>query len=230
MLIMTEERNAFQTQVVALRRTQILDAATKVFAEQGYHRTTIREVAKAAGVADGTIYNYFENKSALLLGILDRLNETEARPAALAQATGMDLRAFFLHYLRHRLALFDQQTLELYQVLLSEVLVNPELRRRYVEQIVAPTFALAEQRFSQLIPQGKQGPLDIALVLRIISGSFLGLLMLRVMEDPEVQTKWDDLPELLTTMLFDGLLPDSPLPKAATDSPLPKAAEQKEKD
>ena len=59
----------------AARREQILDAATTVFAAKGFHRATIKEVARAAGVADGTIYNYFENKAALLLGLLGPVDE-----------------------------------------------------------------------------------------------------------------------------------------------------------
>ena len=87
---MADGRGAFQEQVASLRRTQILDAATAVFAERGFHRTTIRDVAKAAGVADGTIYNYFDNKTALLLGIMDRLNETDRRDEDMARAAGRE--------------------------------------------------------------------------------------------------------------------------------------------
>ena len=45
---------------------QILNAAIKVFAEQGYHKATISQVAREAGVADGTIYIYFKNKADIL--------------------------------------------------------------------------------------------------------------------------------------------------------------------
>lgn len=45
---------------------RILDAAIKVFAEQGFHRATISQVAREAGVADGTIYLYFKNKADIL--------------------------------------------------------------------------------------------------------------------------------------------------------------------
>ncbi len=72
---------AIQAQLVAARRTQILDAATRVFASKGFNRATIRDVAQDAGVADGTIYNYFANKTDLLFGLLDRLNDTERRPS-----------------------------------------------------------------------------------------------------------------------------------------------------
>ena len=39
----------------------------KVFAEQGFHQSTIAQVAKEAGVADGTIYLYFKNKDDILI-------------------------------------------------------------------------------------------------------------------------------------------------------------------
>lgn len=45
---------------------RILDAAIKVFAEQGFHQATISQVAREAGVADGTIYLYFKNKADIL--------------------------------------------------------------------------------------------------------------------------------------------------------------------
>jgi len=46
---------------------KILEAAIKVFAEQGFFRSTISQIAKEAGVADGTIYLYFKNKDDILL-------------------------------------------------------------------------------------------------------------------------------------------------------------------
>src|SRR5262245_18655724 len=93
---------AIQAQPVAARRTQILDAATRVFASKGFNRATIRDVAQAAGVADGTIYHYFANKADLLFGLLDRLNDTERRPASLAQAAEAPFADYFRAYLRQR--------------------------------------------------------------------------------------------------------------------------------
>ncbi len=47
----------------------ILEAAITVFATQGYYKTTVAQIAREAGVADGTIYLYFKNKEDLLLQI-----------------------------------------------------------------------------------------------------------------------------------------------------------------
>jgi len=45
----------------------ILEAAVKVFAEQGFSQSTISKIAREAGVADGTIYLYFKNKDDILV-------------------------------------------------------------------------------------------------------------------------------------------------------------------
>jgi TetR/AcrR family fatty acid metabolism transcriptional regulator len=46
---------------------RILEAAVKVFAEQGFFQSTVAQIAKEAGVADGTIYLYFKNKDDILV-------------------------------------------------------------------------------------------------------------------------------------------------------------------
>lgn len=51
------------------KRQRILRAATDVFAQSGYFNAKVSEIAKAAGVADGTIYLYFDGKEDLLINI-----------------------------------------------------------------------------------------------------------------------------------------------------------------
>src|SRR5260221_13871695 len=51
------------------KRECILRAATDVFARNGYFNAKVSEIAKAAGVADGTIYLYFDGKEDLLVTI-----------------------------------------------------------------------------------------------------------------------------------------------------------------
>jgi len=52
------------------KKIRIQEAAIHVLARNGYHGTTVSQIAKAAGVADGTLYLYFENKDDLLLKII----------------------------------------------------------------------------------------------------------------------------------------------------------------
>ena len=51
---------------IAARQEQILEAAAIVFSTKGYERATTREIAEAADVSEGTLYNYFDNKIELL--------------------------------------------------------------------------------------------------------------------------------------------------------------------
>lgn len=50
---------------------RILDAAVKVFAGKGFHRSRVSEIAREAGVADGTIYLYFKNKDDILISLFE---------------------------------------------------------------------------------------------------------------------------------------------------------------
>ncbi|MCL7749819.1 TetR/AcrR family transcriptional regulator [Halalkalibacter alkaliphilus] len=50
---------------------QIIDAAVKVIANHGYHQAQVSKIAKEAGVADGTIYLYFENKEDILTSLFE---------------------------------------------------------------------------------------------------------------------------------------------------------------
>lgn len=49
------------------KREEILNAATEVFAEKGYHQATISDLARAGGFGEATVYNYFSNKEEILL-------------------------------------------------------------------------------------------------------------------------------------------------------------------
>src|ERR671921_835714 len=54
------------------KRDAILRAAIDVFAERGYFNAQVADVARAAGVAAGTVYLYFRSKDDLLISIFDR--------------------------------------------------------------------------------------------------------------------------------------------------------------
>lgn len=190
---------------LATRREQILDAATIVFAEKGFHRATIREVARAAGVADGTIYNYFENKAALLLGLLERLNESERRGADFARGAEREAVNFMQAYIAQRFATVAQSGFDMFQMLISELLIDRELRERYREQTLVPTFAIAEAYLQGGMASGTLRSLDPQLVSRALAGMTLGVLLLRLLGDPTLQDRWAEMPDIIATILAHGV-------------------------
>jgi AcrR family transcriptional regulator len=200
---MPDTPDPIQDLLISARRTQILDAATIVFAEKGFHRATVKDIARQAGIADGTIYTYFASKTEVLLAILHRLNETTEREQQFAQGSAHDVRTFFRAYVQQRMELLWPNA-EVFRAVLPEMLVNAELRELYYQQVLAPTFTVGEQFFRAQSEREEGRTMDIPLTLRVIASTILGLLLLQLLGDQEIASRWTELPDLLTTLLFDG--------------------------
>lgn len=54
------------------RKNQIMETALELFAQVGYHQTTVGSIASQAGISKGLIYNYFESKEELLQAIISK--------------------------------------------------------------------------------------------------------------------------------------------------------------
>jgi AcrR family transcriptional regulator len=95
--------------VTEFRRAQILDAARTEFATHGVGQTTVDHIARAAGVAKGTVYLYYRSKDEILRQLLDRdLSELREQTLPSIQAPG-DLEARLRRYLTAMLGFFERK-------------------------------------------------------------------------------------------------------------------------
>lgn len=90
------------------KRTRILDAAVIEIARAGYYGTTVAKIARRAGVADGTIYLYFENKEAILVAVFDRAMDRFLSEGILELPRSGDARARLEEIVRLHLELVGQ--------------------------------------------------------------------------------------------------------------------------
>ncbi len=60
-------------ELVRQRRHELIEAAVQVFKEKGFHETTVRDIGRAAGMTQGTIYNYVASKDDILYLVCDRI-------------------------------------------------------------------------------------------------------------------------------------------------------------
>ncbi|MCP4539630.1 MAG: TetR/AcrR family transcriptional regulator [Chloroflexi bacterium] len=201
-----KSQDPIRQQLISARRNQVLDAAAAVFAEKGFHRTTTKEIAQAAGVSEGTIYNYFANKSDLLIGIMTRLAEVEALDEELVEALQGNVQDFFVAVFRNR-ADSMQRGQEMLKAILPEVIVNPDLSKQFAEQFVHRISTLLEQYVQARIEMGHIRPVNVPLAVRAVQSMFIGLIVLRILGDEHLLSEWDDVPEVLGTLIFDGLSP-----------------------
>lgn len=191
----------------SLRRAHILEAAIKVFAEKGFHAATIKDVAAEAGVADGTIYNYFENKTSLLMGILaPRGNAVQTATAAMPLPAA-DLQNFLTIMLTQRWANLTPKTLDVLRIVFSEALVNPELRSIFAANTISPAVQLSTTVLQNFLEADKMRPNDVHLTSRTIIATVYGLIMLRLLGDETTAQHWDDFPEHLSKLFQNGLKP-----------------------
>src|SRR5215470_443902 len=106
----TKRKNALQAGEAAEDKSRtgkyqaILRAAARVFARSGYFNAKVSDVARAAGVADGTVYLYFKNKDDLLTSIFgwamgEFINRARSEVAGLEDPREKLRRFSYLHFL-----------------------------------------------------------------------------------------------------------------------------------
>ncbi len=105
-----------------LKRLRILDAAEQVFAQNGFFHSKVSQIAKSAGVADGTIYLYFKNKDDILICLfetrMERVNQKLSEAVSKKKKPGDKLKAFIttqLKLIQDNAALAEVLTIELRQ-------------------------------------------------------------------------------------------------------------------
>ena len=102
-------RRALRTQLRETARLQILDAAEHLIATRGLHGAGIAQIARRAGIAVGTVYNYFTDRDALVRALFE-WRRTTMRPQLLAVAADARRLAFeprLRAFVRGVLATFD---------------------------------------------------------------------------------------------------------------------------
>lgn len=156
------------------RPRQILGAALDVFAEKGFARATMDEIAEAAGITKGTIYLYFKSKKDLLLEVIRAEMEgfmallpppNAAAPADLEAHARMLGRAFLG-------ALMAPAATKTLQVILSELRHLPELKRLYQEEALPRANAQVAGFLTAQMDRGAIRALDPSIATRCLFGMF----------------------------------------------------------
>jgi TetR/AcrR family transcriptional regulator, fatty acid metabolism regulator protein len=155
------------------KRSRILDAAEKVFARRGFFHARVSEIAREAGVADGTIYLYFKNKDDLLISLFEsRMERVTAELSAALERVGPSaaerLRAFFTIYAELVVAHPE----------LAEVL-TVELRQssKFMKEYQNPRFSDFLKLLAGVIADGQEsGDFDRALTAPIAARAIFGML------------------------------------------------------
>jgi len=165
-----------------VRRTEVLDAARRLFFERGYRGTTVQQIAAAAGYSKRTVYLDYLNKDELFISVCAEggemlLGELRAIPAReLSAAECMD--RFLELYIR-----FSQERGPYFRMIFSEATpaiignCSPELRER-VAELEGACLGILAAWAAQAIEERRIARVDPWDVVGILVGSATGIILL----------------------------------------------------
>ena len=192
-----------------IRRHQLLDAATWVFARKGYRRAGISDIIARAGVARGTFYLYFDSKEQVFLAIVEEFHKNISHAITTVSETPTDrvgdpealLRASFRRWLGFFAANRDATT-----VILKEASsIDPRFEQGFanLRRSAVDFFAARYRRFQEL---GIVRPaIRPVLMAHLLIGMFDELLNAFVLGDPEADL--DALAAQLADFEWNGIRP-----------------------
>ena len=172
-MVKREER---KKQITSQRQKQILEAALHVFARHGFDRATIPDIAREAGIAVGTIYNYYYGKRDLLIAITNKyVIEPFAEIVRRGNTEGDT--AFITAIMENRLN-FGLDNVSKFLPIFNEVQKDEELRRTYNENVLRPIMTMMEKFVSSRMREGAFREIDPHILTRAIGGMVIGFMIL----------------------------------------------------
>jgi AcrR family transcriptional regulator len=134
------------------RREDILQASLHLFAERGFHGTSMRDIARAADITEGLIYHYFASKRDLFRAIIEERSFLPLLRTLPELADQLDLRALLIVLARGFFDVLRQNT-KLIRLLLQEVQVFREEKEAFfadaVGQSISELASILDARMSK---------------------------------------------------------------------------------
>ncbi|MED0964020.1 TetR family transcriptional regulator [Bacillus cereus] len=197
------------------RQMRILEAAVDMFGEKGYAATSTNEIAKRAGVAEGTIFRYYKTKKDLLLAVVMPTLTKFAAPffvQAFAKEifkTNYESYEGLLRVVINNRFEFAKKHFPMIKILIQEVPFQPELKSEIQQLVETELLSHFKKLIVKFQEDGKIIEIPPSSVLRLTLSAVLGLLLTRFLLLPE--EKWDDEVEIENTIQFIlyGLIPRS---------------------
>lgn len=188
------------------RQMRILEAAVDMFGEKGYASTSTSEIAKRAGVAEGTIFRYYKTKKDLLFAVVMPTLTKFAAPffvQAFAKEIFKSEYESYEELLRvviHNRFEFAKKHFPMIKILIQEVPFQPELKNEIQQLVETELLSHFKKLIAKFQVEGEIIEMPPSSVLRLTLSAVLGLLLTRFLLLPE--EKWDDETEIENTIQF----------------------------
>ncbi len=202
---------------LADKEKRILEAAIAISIEKGFSSTTTSEIAKRAGIAEGTIFRYFKTKRDIIHGIMLQGIKIASDKIILNSLSNIfknkdqrDLRALLKQILVDRLELV-QKFFPLFRVLISEALFHQDIREAINNSLVKKIEHEIKGFYIIMAERGQvRTDIDPMLIMRNIIGNFVAFIAQKMLftenfKLSEAEKEIDDM----ITLIIDGISPQS---------------------
>ncbi len=193
------------------KQQKIIEAAIKMFAEKGYANTSTSEIAKEAGVAEGTIFRHYRTKDRLLLSILlpfikksfPSIAEGVFKEINLDQLTSFE--AFLKALITNRIE-FIKAHKEIFRILIKEILYNEKLKKELEPFVIKNILSRILPMIERFKEQGELVDLPAETIMRILFTHLFGYFISRflILPDDIVQDEEAEV-EILVNFIMEGL-------------------------
>lgn len=182
------------------RRNQLIETALRLFAEKGMENTTIKDIAEAAGVAQGLLYHYYRSKDDLLWAIVGKYNPAMEMGQIFSAASDRPARDVLREAATRAYLLLSERGSAL-RVVAREALVRQDIQQAFrLAQAVA--FGVLTRFFDARIATGELRPHNPDVSARMLIGSILALYTTGVPAEPFLEEMVDNL--------LDGIAAQTP--------------------
>jgi AcrR family transcriptional regulator len=136
-----------------IRREDIITAAIEVYGEAGFGGSSLREIAKRAGITHAGLLYYFPSREALLAAVLERRDADDAEREQLAEPPGLDALRRFLALAAHNVQ--HRPIVDLYARLAAEAVAPGHPAHDYFERHYDQARSYARASFRVLAERGE---------------------------------------------------------------------------
>ncbi|EDX84871.1 transcriptional regulator, TetR family protein [Synechococcus sp. PCC 7335] len=185
---------------------RILKAAQKLFARKGYGGTTTKDLAQAAGVAEGTLFRHFESKKAILVEVATR-GWMEILTDLLTELSEMASYKAVAQVMRKRMLSLNANS-DMLRVCFMEAQFHPELRDRIQADVIDKMTDVAEAFFQTAMDRGVYRKMNPKVVARIFLGMFTvsGFSQTTMSADGSSPQDMKEMAETLADIFLNGVL------------------------
>jgi AcrR family transcriptional regulator len=163
------------------KEENILLAAIDLFSEKGFAATTTSEIAKKAGVSEGTIFRYFSTKKDILFALPHYVSKLELSTRLLERIGNIQdltLEHFLRTLIQNRNA-FAANHIKMLRVLLQESTYHPELISMMKETVFAPVKHKIREAVEQFKARGELPDWPSGIIVSLLVSAVLGHMFVR---------------------------------------------------